>query len=63
LFDAAVVLLDPLVLVAAGPVQDAFPQRLADGARIGVVPIRRRLRQISDVAPGGAGLPLVVLRD
>ena len=43
LFDAAVILLHPIVHVAAGPVLHLRPQRFADGARVGVVPVRGHL--------------------
>jgi len=44
LLHAPLVLLDPIVLLAAGAVADADAQRRADGARGGVVPVRRDLR-------------------
>jgi len=44
LFQRTVVLLDQLVLIAAAPVGDFRAARLADGARVGVVPVCRDLR-------------------
>ena len=40
LFDASMILLQPIVFVGAGPVLDAAAQRRADRARVGAVPVR-----------------------
>src|SRR3712207_7040413 len=39
-FHAAMVLLQPVVLVCAGPVHDPPPERRADRPRVGPVPVR-----------------------
>ena len=39
LFDAAVVLLDPIILIAAAPMLDLLPEHFRDGARIGAMPV------------------------
>ena len=43
LLHATVILLDTIVFVATGAVMHPRPQRLADGARVGVVPVGRHL--------------------
>jgi len=43
LFDAAMVLFHPVVHIAAGPMLHVRAERLADGARVGVVPVCRHL--------------------
>jgi hypothetical protein len=52
-FHAAVVLLQPVVLVGAGPVLDVAAQGRADRARIGAVPVRGDA--VGDQAGGGLG--------
>jgi hypothetical protein len=50
-FHAAVVLLEPVVLVGAGPVHDVAAQRRTDRARVGAVPVRGDA--VRDQAGGG----------
>jgi hypothetical protein len=60
LLDAAVVLLDAVVLVATGAVRHHVAECLADGAGVGVVPVRRDLlgrllgdcERLAEEAPG-----------
>jgi hypothetical protein len=51
--DAAVILLHPIVQMAAGPVTHVGPQRLADGRRVGVAAVRGHLLgRLTDHRPG-----------
>jgi len=67
LCDAPVVLRDPLVLVPAGAVGHARPERLADGPGVRVVPVGRHLlgrvtghvAGLGEEAPGGGHVALL----